>query len=183
MTTEEDSFRTVARTQLIPDIPKFDGGREEDAETVEDWLDQLEIIAAAFEWEERTKLAHLTSRLRGAALAFYRMYTPSQKHSYSLLREALSQRFTAVHVRSVQGSLFHPRTQKPQESVDEYLQELKILFKRAYPKLAKDQDEVGESVLTLRFVAGLRSELQERMTTVEGTLDQVLAKARFEEAC
>ena len=85
-------------------------------------------------------------------------------------------------MRSVQGSLFHRRTQKPQESVDEYLQELKILFKRAYLKLAKDQDEEGESVLTLRFVAGLRGELQERMTTAEGTLDKVLAKARFEEA-
>ena len=36
-TTDEDgSFRTVVRMQQIPDNPKFDGGREEDAETVED---------------------------------------------------------------------------------------------------------------------------------------------------
>lgn len=36
------------------------------------------------------------------------------------------------------------KDQKPQESVAEYLQELKILFKRTYPKLAKDQDEEVE---------------------------------------
>lgn len=37
-------------------------------------------------------------------------------------------------------------------------------------------------MLTLHFIAGLRSELQEKMTSVEGTFDQVLEKARFKEA-
>ena len=168
--------------QQMPDIPQYDGSKEEGAETIDDWIDRLEIIADAFEWDEQTKIAHLTSRLRGAALAFYRLCTPSQKRSYDSLKEALLRRFTTVHVRSVQGSLFHKRTQKQQESVDEYLQELKVLFRRAYPKLARDQEEEGESMLTLKFVAGLRSELQERMTTTDGTLEEVLVKARFEEA-
>ena len=57
--------------QQIPDLPAFGGEATEDAETVEDWLDRIEIVAAAFDWE-KTKLAHLTSCLRGPALLFYR---------------------------------------------------------------------------------------------------------------
>ena len=68
---------------------------------------------------------------------------------YSLLREALLKRFTAVHVQSVQGNLFNQRSQKASESVDEYAQELRTLFRRAYSKLERDHEGEGGSVLTL----------------------------------
>ena len=71
------------------------------------------------------------------------------------------QRFTAVHIQSVQSHLFHHRVQKNQESVDQYAQELRKLFKRAYPGLDKAKDQEGESVLTSRFVAGLQVSLQD----------------------
>ena len=37
-------------------------------------------------------------------------------------------------------------------------------------------------MLTSRFVAGLQVSLQDRMVTAEGMFEQVLTKARFEEA-
>ena len=40
----------------------------------------------------------------------------------------------------------------------------------------------GEVMLTTRFISGLRKEVKKGMSTAEGTFDQVLAKARYEEA-
>ena len=114
--TEGSTSGSIAGLHQIPDIPKFAGVMTAGTETIEDWIDQLEIVAAAFEWDEKTKLAHLVSRLKGAALAFYRTCTANQKRTYPLLREALLKRFTAVHVQSVQGSLFHQQSQKASEN-------------------------------------------------------------------
>ena len=180
--TESSTAGSVAGLQQIPDLPKFAGVMTPGSETVEDWIDQLEIVAAAFEWDEKTKLAHLVSRLKGAELAFYRTCTTDQRRIYPLLKEALLKRFTAVHVQSVQGSLFHQRNQRAGETVDEYAQELRTLFRRAYPKLERDHEGEGGSVLTLRFIAGLKNKIQKKMSAVEGTFDQVLERARYEEA-
>ena len=37
-------------------------------------------------------------------------------------------------------------------------------------------------MLTLRFVSGLRAEIKKKMPAVEGTFEQILVRARFEEA-
>ena len=136
----------------------------------------------AFGWEEGAKLAHLVSRLKGAALTYYRSCPVETRHSYALLKDALLKRFTPVHVQSVQGALFHRRSQKPMETVDEYAQELRALFRRAYLKLEWDIGGEGESVLTLRFIARLKTEIQKKLTAAEGTFDQILVRARYEEA-
>ena len=57
-----------AGMQQILDLPTFTGETAEDSETIGDWLDQIEIVAAAFDWDKKTKLAHLTSCLRGPAV-------------------------------------------------------------------------------------------------------------------
>ena len=90
--------------QQVPDLPRFEGGHSGDLDTVEDWLDQLEIIAMAFGWEEGAKLAHLVSRLKGAALTYYRSCPVETQHSYTLLKDALLKRFTPVHVQSMLSS-------------------------------------------------------------------------------
>ena len=106
---------------------------------------------------------------------FHHSCSVEQKWSYLLLREALLKRFTAVHIQSVQWTVFHHRSQRPADTVDEYAQELKILFRRVYPKLERTMKE-KMSVLTLRFVAGLRNEIQRKMA-VERIFDQVLSRA------
>ena len=133
-------------------------------------------------WEEKVKLVHLTTRLKGPALSFYCSCSSEQRCSYSILKQELQTRFTPVHVRSVQSSLFHGWVQKPAETVDAYAQELKKLFLKAYPKFARDRGEEGQLVLASRFVAGLKTQLQERLTGEDGNFDQLLSKARFEEA-
>lgn len=168
--------------QQIPDLPRFEGNKSGDSDTVEDWLDQLDIAAVAFKWEEEARLAHLVSRLKGAALAYYRSCSFEMRHSYSLLKEALLRRFTPIHVQSVQGTLFYQRNQKHGETAEEYAQELRLLFKKAFPKTAREAGEEGEKMLTSRFISGLRAEIQKKLTAAEGDFGQVLARARFEEA-
>lgn len=82
---------------------------------------------------------HLITHLKGSAWSFYWSCSKTQRQSYTLLTEALKERFTPVHVQSVQSALFHGCVQKPQETVESYGQELKWLFQRAYPKMAREE--------------------------------------------
>ena len=170
--------------QALPVLGKFSGEETADDEEVDSWIEQLEMLADACGWDEKVKLVHLTTRLKGPALSFYRSCSEDQRHSFSLLKEGLQTRFTpvAVHVRSVQSGLFHGRVQKQAETVDMYAQELKKLFLKAYPKLAKDGGEEGQMILASRFIAGLKPQLQAKLTGEEGSFDQLLSRARFEEA-
>ena len=154
----------------------------DDDETIEDWLDQFELIADVFSWDDSTRLMHLTTHLKGNALAFYRSCSKTERRSYLWVRDALKKKFTPVHVQSVQSARFHGRVQEPQETVDSYGQELKRLFQRAYPKMSRDESQEGKSVLASRFVAGLRREIQEKLTGLEEDFDVLLQRARFEEA-
>jgi len=69
--------------------------------------------------------------------------------------------------------------------VDQYAQELRKLFYRAYPRTNQATEEAegfGRSVLAYQFVAGLKRNLQSKLAGVEGDLEQLLLKAHFEEA-
>ena len=66
--------------------------------------------------------------------------------------------------------LFHERVQQSSESVDSYAQELKKLYVRAYPKLAREESEEGRMMLASRFVARLKPKLQEKWTRLRGEL-------------
>ena len=66
--------------------------------------------------------------------------------------------------------------------MESYGQELKHLFLRAYPKLAQEETREGKDVLFSRFVAGLRQELQKKLTGTAGDFDVLMQKVRFEEA-
>lgn len=85
----------------------------------------------------------------------------------------------------MQSSLFHERKQGPKESVDDYAQDLRRLFYRAYPKAqqgSSEAEEMGRSVLSSQFVAGLLPEIKRKVAGVEGNVEQLLTRARFEEA-
>ena len=81
--------------------------------------------------------------------------------------------------------MFHQRRQGPDESVDEYAQELRKLFSKAYPPTYHGTPEaelLGKSVLSNQFVAGLEPGLHKKLTGVEGNFEKLVCKARFVEA-
>ena len=55
------------------------------------------------------------------------------RSSYVTTMEEPVKRFTPVRLQAVQCSQFHERKQKPQEPVDDYVQDLRRLFHKAYP--------------------------------------------------
>ena len=96
---------------------------------------------------------------------------------------ALRKRFTPVHIQSVQSSIFHERRQHVTESVDDYAQDLRKLFHRAYASSQEggEAEEMGKSVLAYQFVAGLVEKLKAKIVGRTGTFEELLAQARFEE--
>ena len=69
--------------------------------------------------------------------------------------------------------------------MDQYAQELRKLFYRAYPRASQATEEAegfGRSVLAYQFVAGFKRNLQSKVAGVEGDFEQLLLRAHFEEA-
>ena len=142
-------------------------------------------MAELCQWSARAKLVHLTTRLRGQAFAFYHSCSAEEKASYDRLVAELTKRFTPVRIQAVQTSKFHERKQQSGETVDTFAQDLKKLFHKAYPSStrgSKEVEEMGQSVLSSQFVAGLVPELKTTVAGLEGGLEKLLTKARFEEA-
>ena len=169
----------------MPQILKFTGEHTGDYEGFQEWREQFELISEACHWTEQAKLVNLTTRLKGQVYSFYRSCTPNQRTSYSSLVEALKKRYTPVRLQAVQSSLFHERKQSPQESVDAFAQDLKRLFCKAYPNTLQgshEAEEFGESVLASQFVTGLHRKIKLKLAGHEGNIEQLLTKARFEEA-
>ena len=82
------------------------------------------MVATLGGWDERSKLVNIVTRLRGQAYSFYRSCTMRQRSSYATVMEELVKWFTPVRLQAVQSSQFHKWKQKPQESVDDYAQDL-----------------------------------------------------------
>ena len=131
---------------------------------------------------DHAKLVNLTIRLKGTAYTFYRSCT---KEQHNLLVAELKKRFTPIQLTAIQSQLFHDRKQGAKESVDDFAQELRKLFKKAYAGLLRggpEADAMGQTVLANQFVAGLRGDFKSKVVGMEGNLEQLLMKARFEEA-
>ena len=171
--------------QQLPPLSKFNGSDLSSEEPFQDWIAQFELVAGVYKWSPQAKLIHLTTRLRGEAFTFYRSCSKQQKVSYDLLVKELTRRFTPVRIQSVQTSLFHDRKQGDHESIDSYAQDLKSRFYKAYPQSQQGNEaaeSMGRSVLASQFVAGLIPALKPKVAGTEGGFEELLIKARFEEA-
>ena len=85
----------------------------------------------------------------------------------------------------MQSSRFHGKKQLATETVDQYAQELKKLFLRAYPPTQREApgaETMAQSVLSYQFVDGLVPEIKVKLAGCEGTFEELLSKARFQEA-
>ena len=59
------------------------------------------------------------------------------------------------------------------------------MFRKAYPSASRgsqEAEEMGKAVLASQFVTGLREDIKAKLARCDGDLDQLLIKARFEEA-
>ena len=154
-------------------------------DTFQEWIEQFEMIASVCGWSAQAKLVNLVTRLQGQAYAYFHSCSTQNKTSYALLVAELHKRFTPVHLQVVQSSLFHDRKQKSGELVDEYAQDLRVLFYKAYPYAqqgTQEAEKLRQMVLTNQFVTGLREDIKIKVVGVEGSFDQMLTRARFEEA-
>ena len=169
----------------LPPIQRFTGEDAGDGETFQEWHEQFESVAQLVGWTDQGKLVNLTTRLKGTAYSFYRSCSPEQRNSYPLLVVELKRRFTPVWLTAIQTQLFHDRQQGAKETVDDYAQALQKLYKNAYSGVLRggtEAEEMGQTVLANQFVARLRPDLKTRVVGTEGKLEQLLLKARFEEA-
>ena len=169
----------------LPQIPKFSGDLQDGGETFLEWLEQLENIAKLVGWDDHWRLVHLTSNLRGTAASFYRSCGVDVRSQYKSLVEAMKRRFTPVRLTAVQTQLFHNRQQAEGETVEQFAQDLQKLFNQAYARAAREGPEaekLARTLLTNQFIAGLHSELKRKLIGVEGDLEELILKARFEEA-
>ena len=180
-----DPLSLALMAQQLPPLSKFNGddtGGEEQGFT--DWIEQLELVGEVCRWNDQAKLVNLVTRLRGQAYNFYRSCTQDQRASYSTLVAALKERFTPVQIQSVQSSQFHERKQLPAEGVDSYAQDLRKLYNKAYSRThgSREAEAMGRSVLAYQFVAGLLPHLKSKLVGSDGKFEELLTKARFEEA-
>ena len=96
--------------QYLPPVSKFSGGQgSSKAVTFEEWLQQLEMVAIAWQWSEQAKLMNL-KKVEGA-YAFLCTCMPAQTAN-PLIVECLRAKFTSVNIPSVQTSIFHDRKQR-----------------------------------------------------------------------
>ena len=174
--------------QQLPLLSKFSGEFGQpgvEVETFQEWLEQFELVAAVGHWDQSAKLANLVTQLKGQAFAFFRSCAVEKRTDYALLVAELKRRFTPVHLSAVQTSMFHDRKQGEKETVDSYAQDLRRLFHRAYPSSQRGGQEakaIVQNVLTNQFVAGLLPAIKVKVAGSEGHFEELLTKARFEEA-
>ena len=188
LATHGDYFATALLAQQLPPLPKFSGESsdgESEIKTFQEWLDQFEMVADVCNWSLQARLVNLITRLCGQAYAFFRSCTVEQRTNYSLLVAELQKRFTPVYLPTEHSSLFHDKKQGLTETVDQYAQQLRCLFNKAYPSIqqgTKEAETFGQTVLVNQFVAGLLPAIKSKLVGIEGDFSHLLTKARFEEA-
>ena len=97
----------------------------------------------------------------------------------------MKRRFTPVHLTAVQTQLFHGRQQAEGETVLQFAQELQKLFNQAYARAARggpEAEKLARTLLANQFVTGLHPEFKRKLIGVECSLEELILKARFEEA-
>ena len=129
----------------LPPIPRFTGEacsfQPASVATASNCSNQSQKVPDSV---ESSKLVNLTTRLRGTAYSFYRSCASEQRSNYKLLVEQLRKRFTPVELTPIQSQCFHDCHQTAKESVDEFAQELKKLFHKAYSNLTRGGVEVED---------------------------------------
>lgn len=130
-------------------LPPFNG--KEDWKV---WINRFEAVAERRCWDEGAKLDNLLPRLQGRAGDFVFNQLPHETlSSYPELVKELNSRFRVVETQKTFAAKFSQRTQKHDETVEEYAADLKRLYFKAY----KSRDsKTRQEDLVRRFLDGLK---------------------------
>ena len=131
-------------------------------------------------WNNGDKSVHLITALKGTARAFCRSCSAAQRADYMQVVSAMK-RFTLMKLTVLQTQMFHSRRQGPDESVDDFAHRLHTKAYLTATSACAEVHIVGHMVLVNQIVSGLHSELQAKVVCVEGTMDEMVTKADFEE--
>ena len=130
-------------------IPPFNG--KEDWRV---WINRFETIAERRNWSEEAKIDNLLPKLQGKAGDF--VFTQLSRDTLGCYRELvkeLNSRFRIVETEKSFAAKFSRRSQKADETVEEYAAELKRLYAKAY----KNRDyRTKQEDLVRRFLNGMR---------------------------
>ena len=179
------AFCSIPLMGQIPQIPRFTGEGRAVGESFSEWHEHFENVATLAGWNDHWRLVHLTSKLQDTAMAFYRSCSSDVRSKYALLVAAMKRRFTPIRLTAVQAQLFHNRQQQERETVDQFAQDLQKLYNLAYAGATSEgpqAERMGQTLLVNQFVTGLGADLKRKLIGTEGSLDELVLKARFEEA-
>ncbi|CAG2228678.1 unnamed protein product [Mytilus edulis] len=155
-------------------LPSFTG-----KEKWEVWINRFEAVANLQNWDNRTKLGELLTRLQGEAgdFVFDQLNSKTLKN-YSKLATELKNRFGVFENKRAYKVQFNRRTQKPNEDTADYAAELKRIYDKAY---SNRQAKIRQEDLLQRFLMGLSDteariylELHKDPKTIEEAVQEVI---------
>ncbi|KAJ8734747.1 hypothetical protein PYW08_013997 [Mythimna loreyi] len=129
------------------DVPRFDGTSSWTA-----FKYQFETLVKTNRWDDEQSFAALTLALRGDALLVLENL-PSDGRTLERLMEGLDTRYGDKHLEHVFRAQLRERTQKPNESLQQWGVEVERLVRRAYVSMTPETVEV---YLVQAFIDGLR---------------------------
>ena len=130
-------------------MPPFNG--KEDWKV---WINRFEAIAERRNWSDETKLDNLLPKLQGRAGDFvYTQLPRATLACYTELVKELNSRFRVVEIQRAFAAKFSQRSQRADETIEEYAADLKRLYAKAY----KFRDsKTRQEDLVRRFLDGMR---------------------------
>lgn len=132
-------------------LPPFTGSSSDSWKV---WHARFTTIANLNKWNEVTCLSELMQRLQGTAAEFvFDEIPPEILSNYASLVSELDSRFKSVETNRTFKVQFGKRTQKYEETVEEYAAELKRLYDKAYPGR---NPEMRRQLLLQQFLNGIR---------------------------
>lgn len=139
------------RPSHAPRLPPFTGN-----EKWEVWINRFKDVAKIFGWTDNKQLGELLPRLQGPAGEFvYDQLQPEIRSNLRSLMTELDNRFRVVETRKTYKIQFANRTQKTNETVEQYAGDLKRLYDKAHGNRAKD---IRDEDLVRKFLEGLSDE-------------------------
>lgn len=117
-----------------------------------DYKIQFEIISEHNEWDRNTMAGQLAGKLRGEANGILSNLKLEDRLDYGKLIQALNDRFEPDNLSTVFRKILNHHTRAQNESLPKFAQDIRTLFRKAYPHRAHDEQD-----LVRYFIDGIMS--------------------------
>ena len=157
-----------------PDIPLPEISAESPEEFERSWT-RFTYVAAAKEWDAEKQLKVIPTLIRGQLFDDYSSLSAEERADLATLKKNLASRAGLLMDPLTATKRFQTRKQKPGERINTYLNDLKRLFKAAFPT----EPETSSTLLN-KFLSDLRPDITQQIRLVGNpeTLEDAVAQAR-----